>query len=122
MAPRSGVISYPAVPGNDLIASADVPPAWEKTLLGVPLVGTYLNILSQTLPYYASLEDCADFIAEDLTKGLASENAGKRVGVKERCRTDSLQSVLSSSLIGIFGSAGGSGTQLRWSQYKDTRK
>jgi hypothetical protein len=51
-------------------------------LKGIPLVGTFLNILSNMPGYGTPLEDCVDFIAADLEKGLKSEWIGKRVSVK----------------------------------------
>lgn len=61
---------------------ADAPPAWKNTLKGVPVLGTYLNIFANAAKYGTPLEDCVDFMAADLEKGLDSEFIGKRVGVK----------------------------------------
>lgn len=77
-------IDYERRPGNSLVASADVPPLFAKTWQWVPLVGNYLSIMTQATAYYAPLEDCVDFMAADLEKGLGSEFVGKRVGVKVR--------------------------------------
>lgn len=90
MNPRSEVIDYSERAGTgaeDLVAGADFPPAWSKTLQWVPLVGTYLNILAQMQNYFTPLEDVADFIAKDLDSGLESELAGKRVAVKTKSKS-----------------------------------
>ena len=92
MSPRTEPISYSPSTGNDLVAEADVPPAWSNTLLWIPLLGPYLNILTQAPSYFASLEDCVDFIAEDLTKGVQSEFVGHRVGVKIKRATQEMSS------------------------------
>lgn len=75
-------INYSPKRGNNLISGSDSPPELSETMLWVPIVGTYLNIMVQAGGYAAPLEDCVDFIASDLAKGLQSEYVGKRVGVK----------------------------------------
>jgi len=55
-------------------------------LKGIPLVGTLLNILTNVPSYGTPLEDCADFLAADLEKGLESEFVGKRVSVKVKAK------------------------------------
>lgn len=70
------------------MAKADAPPAWVETYRSVPLIGNYLNIMAQAQSYYAVLENCVDFIAADLEKGLESEWIGKRVGVKEKSKVE----------------------------------
>jgi putative NADH-flavin reductase len=67
---------------DNVIASADAPPEWSETLQWVPLIGPYLNIISQAGGYATSIEDPVDFIAADFEKGLKSEFIGKRVGFK----------------------------------------
>lgn len=43
-----------------LVAAADVPPAWSKTMHWVPLIGTYLKIiLAQMQNCFTPLEDVA---------------------------------------------------------------
>jgi hypothetical protein len=87
MQPRTVAVDYSPQPGistDTLIARAERPVAWSDTLGWVPLLGPYLNIAAQIQDYYAPLEDCVDFIAADLAKGLSSEWVGKRVGVKVR--------------------------------------
>lgn len=66
----------------NVIAQANSPPEWRDTLAWVPLIGPYLNILSQAAGYATSLEDPLDFIAADFEKGLQSEFIGKKVGFK----------------------------------------
>lgn len=66
----------------NVIAGADSPPGWGASLRWVPLIGPYLNILSQAGGYATSLEDPLDFIAADIEKGIRSEFIGKKVGFK----------------------------------------
>jgi hypothetical protein len=79
-------VDYAPTPGHNLVAAADKPPAFSKTLQWVPLIGNYLTLMAQASSYYAPLEDCVDFIAEDLSKGLESQFVGKRVGVKVKAK------------------------------------
>lgn len=74
------------VSAGNLVAQADAPPAWDDKYRSVPLIGNYLNIMAQMQGYYAVLENCVDFIAADLEKGLESEWIEKRVGVKEKAK------------------------------------
>jgi hypothetical protein len=69
---------------ENLLISARVPPEWSLKFLGVPVIGGYLNILSQALGYVTTLEDNADFIAGDLLEGADSPWVYQKVGVKER--------------------------------------
>ena len=71
---------------SNLVAKADAPPAWVEKYRKVPLIGNYLNIMAQMQSYFALLENCVDFIAADLEKGLESEWIGKRVSVKEKSK------------------------------------
>ena len=73
---------------SNLVAKADTPPAWSKKYRSIPLIGKYLNIMAQAQSYYAVLENCVDFIAADLEKGLQSEWVGKRVSVKEKSKLE----------------------------------
>jgi hypothetical protein len=73
---------------SNLVAQADAPPAWGEKYRSVPLIGNYLNIMAQMQNYYAVLENCVDFIAADLEKGLESEWIGKRVAVKEKSKVE----------------------------------
>lgn len=89
MPPKYDTPQYPPpadVSANNLVVKADAPPAWKDTFRSFPLIGTYLNIMVQVQTYYATLENCVDFIAVDLEKGLQSELVGKRVGVKEKAK------------------------------------
>jgi len=54
----------------------------------VPLIGNYLNIMAQAQSYFSALENCVDFMAADLEKGLQSEWVGKRVGAKEKSKVE----------------------------------
>ncbi|KAL2060680.1 hypothetical protein VTL71DRAFT_9321 [Oculimacula yallundae] len=69
---------------SNLVAKADAPPSWSDKFKAVPLIGDYLNVMAQAGGYIASLENCVDFIAEDLERGLESELVGKRVGIREK--------------------------------------
>ncbi len=73
---------------GNLVAKADAPPAWAEKYRTVPLIGNYLNIMAQAQSYYAVLENCVDFIATDLEKGLESGWIGKRVGIKEKSKVE----------------------------------
>lgn len=89
MSPKYGTPQFPPaadVSASNLVAKADAPPAWVGKYRNVPLIGNYLNIMAQAQSYYSVLENCVDFIAADLEKGLESEWIGKRVGVKERSK------------------------------------
>ena len=76
------------VSATNLMAKADVPPAWVETYRTVPLIGNFLNVMSQGQSYFLTIENCADFIAADLEEGLNSEWIGKRVGFKEKGKLD----------------------------------
>jgi hypothetical protein len=89
MYPKYDLPEFPAVANasaNNLLAKADSPPDWAERYRGVPLIGDYLDIMMQSQSYFAVLENCADFIAADLDKGLESEWVGKRVAVKEKSK------------------------------------
>jgi hypothetical protein len=73
---------------SNLVAKADTPPAWTEKYRRVPLIGNYLNVIAQGQDYFCILENCADFIAADLEKGLQSEWIGKRVGAKEKSKVE----------------------------------
>lgn len=76
----------PADASSNLVAKVDAPPAWHQKYRAVPLIGNYLNIMMQMQSYFAVLENCVDFIAADLEKGLRSELIGRRVAVKEKSK------------------------------------
>ncbi|KFZ00857.1 hypothetical protein V500_00939 [Pseudogymnoascus sp. VKM F-4518 (FW-2643)] len=87
MQPLTAAPSYPPDPkisADNMLVTARTPPEWSSKFYGVPLIGGYLNVLSQARNYTTSLEDNADFIAKDLEKGMASEWAYKKVGVREK--------------------------------------
>lgn len=68
------------------MVQADSPPLWSQKFVKIPLIGGYLNLMSQAQDYFATLENIVDVIASDLEKGLDSEFVGKRVGAKEKSR------------------------------------
>ncbi|KAJ5757143.1 uncharacterized protein N7511_007325 [Penicillium nucicola] len=84
----SSAITYPVPEASsveNLLISARVPPEYSLRFLGVPLIGGYLNLLSQVLNYGpTTLEDNADLIAYDLLEGMDSPWIFQKVGVKER--------------------------------------
>lgn len=86
MYPKYDPPQFPAVANAsaNLLAKADSPPDWTERYRRVPLIGNYLDIMMQAQSYFAVLENCVDFIAADLDKGLESEWVGKRVAVKEK--------------------------------------
>jgi len=89
MPPKYDTPQFPPpadVAASNLVAKADAPPAWVGRYRRVPLIGNYLNIMAQAQSYFAVQENCVDFIAADLDKGLESEWIGKRVGVKEKSK------------------------------------
>jgi len=91
MPPKYDTPQFPPpadVSANNLVAKADAPPAWVEKYRNVPLIGNYLNIMAQVQSYFSVLENCVDFIAADLEKGLESEWIGKRVGVKEKSKVE----------------------------------
>lgn len=89
MPPRSYAIDFNVQPGiatTSLEAAADQPPSWYSTLFSLPLIGAHLNVVAQVPQYFAPLEDCVDFIADDLNHGLESKWIGRRVGVKVKLK------------------------------------
>lgn len=85
MPPRSYTIDFNVQPGiaaMSLEAAADQPPSWSSTLFSMPLIGAHLNVAAQVPQYFSPLEDCVDFIADDLSHGFNSKWIGRRVGVK----------------------------------------
>jgi len=91
MSPKYEAPQFPPsadVSASNLVAKADTPPAWVEKYRTIPLIGNYLNIMAQIQSYSAVLENCVDFMAADLEKGLKSEWIGKRVGVKEKSKVE----------------------------------
>ena len=82
MTPASKEITLLEAPkGNSLAAQNDTPADWRLNFLsGVPVLGVYAEIVLNMLRYNTTLEDCADFLAADLTKG-ESEHLGHKVGI-----------------------------------------
>jgi len=90
MVAASKTISLLAAPrGNALIASADVPPGWQASWVTIiPFFGQIFNILGNSAKYFTTLEDCADFMAADLTNP-DSGFVGHRVGVLNKAKAKS---------------------------------
>lgn len=89
MSPKYATPQFPPPPdvsASNLVAKADAPPAWVEPHRTAPLIGDFLDTMAQAQSYYAILENCVDFIAVDLEKGLKSEWIGKRVGIKEKSK------------------------------------
>jgi hypothetical protein len=72
------------VSASNLVAKADAPPSWATKYQSVPLIGNYLNILSQAQSYFSVLESCVDFIAADLEKGLEASGLGREWVLRRR--------------------------------------
>jgi hypothetical protein len=65
-----------------LIASAGTPPMWQDSWLKhIPLIGKTLVSAMNAGRYQTTLEQNAEFIAEDLEVGGGGEWVGKAVGV-----------------------------------------
>jgi hypothetical protein len=89
LTPRYTPPAYPhpsEATADNLIVGVESPPAWGNSLKGIPIVGTFLNILTNVPNYATPLEECVDFMAADLEKGLESEFMGKRVSVKVKAK------------------------------------
>ncbi|KAJ5645287.1 hypothetical protein N7507_011298 [Penicillium longicatenatum] len=69
---------------ENLSVASTSPPEWSSKLLGIPLIGGYLNILSQASSYKTALEEDADFIAQDLLEGAESPWMFQKVGTKNK--------------------------------------
>ncbi|KAJ5267198.1 hypothetical protein N7478_010006 [Penicillium angulare] len=67
---------------GNLQTTAYVPPGWSVKLLDIPMLGGYLNAISQAAAYGSALEDNADFISKDLSVGDGSKWICRKVGVK----------------------------------------
>ncbi|KAJ5577739.1 uncharacterized protein N7459_006703 [Penicillium hispanicum] len=81
--------TYPLAAGasaDNLAAMVSVPPDWSLKFQGIPLLGGYLNVISQASAYGTALEDNADFIAKDLLDGHDSQWVHQKIGVKERAK------------------------------------
>ncbi|KFZ19163.1 hypothetical protein V502_03798 [Pseudogymnoascus sp. VKM F-4520 (FW-2644)] len=80
-------VTYPLdhhASAENLLIASNVAPEWSSRLLCVPLIGGYLNIMTQASSFGTALEDNADLIARDLLQGLDSVWAYQKVGVKEK--------------------------------------
>lgn len=71
---------------GNLMASTKTPPGWTDGFSTVPVIGTYLNVLSQISLYTTTLEENADFIAQDLETGMNSQWLFSKVGVRQKHR------------------------------------
>ena len=65
-----------------VVATADVPPDWTGTFSWVPILGRYMNVLSNAGRYMTTLEQAAEVVSRDLDSGLESEFVNRRVGFK----------------------------------------
>jgi len=85
MTPESKAVVLLEQPrGHRLVVSTRSPPAWQDHWVrGIPIVGVYLNLLAGLSSYTTYLEDVADLIAEDLTRGTSSDYVGEFVGFKD---------------------------------------
>ncbi|KAJ5102688.1 hypothetical protein N7532_003217 [Penicillium argentinense] len=86
MTPRSKD-SYPLASGSsskNIVVSAGAPPQWSPRFFSMPLVGGWLNVISQIGAFNTTLEDNADFIAQDLSDGNNSEWIYQRVGTRTK--------------------------------------
>jgi len=82
MLPKSLDLSAPTgtLPGM-LVAKATYPPAWQQSWLRyIPLLGIVLEAAMNVSRYETTLEDNAEFIAQDL-ENSKSPWIGKSVGV-----------------------------------------
>lgn len=82
MIPASNTVTLLAAPrGNTLKASVDVPTDFQNSYFhNIPYLGPLISIIGNALKYDTTLEDCADFIAEDLEKE-DTQFVGHRIGV-----------------------------------------
>lgn len=78
--------TYPNPKGSadNLLVSAKTPAGWTRQFWDVPIIGGYLNMMSQAGGYVVKLEDEADLMAKDLESGVNSQWAFERVGTKEK--------------------------------------
>lgn len=61
-----------------------MPPLWnENWVRRVPFVGGYVGVMSAFINHTTTLEENADFLAEDLKSGSLEWNL-RRVGVKDK--------------------------------------
>jgi hypothetical protein len=84
-----GQPTYPVVAKasvDNLLVSAGVPPGWSEKYMSVPIIGRYLNILTQAAGYETAYENNADLIASDLLQGADSPWIYQKVGMKEKQR------------------------------------
>jgi hypothetical protein len=80
-------VTYPLgdrASAEHLLVAPNVPPEWSSRFLRVPLIGGYLNIISQVSSYGTTLEDNAYLISSDFLQGLESAWAYEKIGVKEK--------------------------------------
>ena len=83
MKPAEQMISTTESSTDNILVSASFPPEWTAQYLSIPLIGGYLNILSQISSYTTSYEDNAEFITDDLSSG-ESNWVLQRVGLKRK--------------------------------------
>ena len=82
MTPESPSIDVPAASSRGrLIAGADTPPLWRDSWIKhVPLIGKVLVCAMNGMRYETTLEQNAEFLAEDL-ESVESRWTGKAVGI-----------------------------------------
>jgi hypothetical protein len=69
---------------HEFAVKADVPPAWKDSWFRkMPFVGGYISTMVNFAGHMTTLEENADFLAEDLASGSAEWNF-RRVGVKDK--------------------------------------
>lgn len=83
MIPESSEVTVPtkASPHGRLVANEGTPALWQDSWLRyIPLIGRALSISAGFGRYTTTLEQCTDFIAEDL-ESADSKWIGARVGI-----------------------------------------
>lgn len=82
MLPESKSIRQLSEPhGNPLSGAADIPAGFQTLYIDwIPFLGPLMTVMGNAWRYNTTLEDCADFVAEDLTNPK-SEYVGHRVSV-----------------------------------------
>lgn len=88
MLPESKTVQSLSSPrDNPLTAEIDIPACMSDFHIDwIPFFGPLITILGNAWKYNTTLEDCADFIARDLTKS-DSEFVGHRVSVIQLGKT-----------------------------------
>ena len=78
---KKGIEPRDAVRGNNLSSSIDEPALMQSFYIDwLPYLGPLITVIGNAWRYNTTLEDCADFLAEDL-ENKTSRFVGHRVGV-----------------------------------------